>query len=69
MKPICQHIKTKAHYEYLGENKFRNIETGKEGEVDEDKAAKVFNFNPELSEMCHDYPDVLGLLKLGFRER
>jgi len=69
MTPICQHVKTKAHYEYLGENKFRNIETGKEGEVDETKAASVFNFNPELSQCVADYPDVLLLLKIGFIER
>jgi len=44
MSPIVQHRATKAHYEYLGDNKFRNIETGKEGLVDEDKASKVFVF-------------------------
>ena len=42
IRPICQHLGTKVHYEFLGGNKFRNIVTGQSGEVDEEKAAKVY---------------------------
>jgi hypothetical protein len=68
IRPICQHLGTKVHYEFLGGTKFRNIVTGQSGEVDEEKAAKVFSFSPGLTECVKDYPVVLDLLKIGFRE-
>jgi hypothetical protein len=68
IRPICQHLGTKVHYEFLGGNKFRNIVTGQTGEVDEEKAAKVFSFSPELTDCVNSNPAVLDLLKIGFRE-
>lgn len=50
-------------YEYLGENKFRNIRTGVEGIVPDEKAREIFKFNVEASMIFHEYPIVKELIR------
>lgn len=58
-----RHIIRNELYEYLGENKFRNIRTGVEGIVDDEKARKIFLFNVEITQLFHDYPQCKELVK------
>jgi hypothetical protein len=69
IRPIVQHIRSKIHYEYMGQDRFKNLVTGQEGIVDEETASKVFVMCLELTETIKEYPDVLGLLKLGFKQK
>lgn len=50
-------------YEYLGENKFKNIHTGKEGEVPEDKANGVFVINADLALLCEKNKNLKTLIQ------
>lgn len=63
MNPIVRHIKSSEAYEFLGGNKYRNVRTGKEGEVSEEKAREIFRFNIEASQIFHEYPLVKDLVK------
>lgn len=61
--PIVKNRKTLIPYEYLGQNKFRNLHTQKEGEVPEDKAKEVFIINLDVAKICLDNPNVKTLIK------
>lgn len=63
MKPICRNIQNHQLYFFEGGNTFRNVVTGKSGEVPDEKAREIFRFNPALSEMMHEYPVVEELIK------
>jgi len=67
--PICQHVKDKSLYLYRGNDVFESIVTGKQKTLGPEIASKIMTFNISITEMCNDYPDVLLLLKIGFRER
>ena len=68
MNPIVRHKKTNIPYEYKGQNKFVNLLTGKEGEVDEEMASKVFVINVEMTVLCDEYPLLKEFIsKLGLR--
>lgn len=56
MKPIVRNIQNNDAYEYLGENKYKNLRTGKSGEVDEETARKIFKVNLELTTMINEFP-------------
>jgi hypothetical protein len=60
--PIVVHKRNGVAYKFLGGNTFQNVVTEKMGEVSDEDANKAFNFHPELSQCCHDYPNVLELI-------
>lgn len=67
--PICRNIQNNVPYEYLGENKFRNLLTLKEGAVDSETAEKVFKINVEATQMIYDNPlvaEFINKLQLKF---
>jgi hypothetical protein len=61
--PFVSHRKTKAIYKFKGGLEFENIVTGNKGEVTEETANKVFFMEPELSQLCNEYPLVESLIK------
>jgi len=64
---IVRNIQNNQLYRYLGDNKFRNIVTGKEGLVDDEKAKEVFKINVEATGILNEYPlveDLIEKLKL-----
>lgn len=65
---IVRNIQNNDLYRYLGENKFRNIRTGKEGVVDNETARKVFKINLEATEILNSYPECEILIqKVGLK--
>lgn len=56
MRPVVRNIQNNDAYEYLGENKYKNLRTGKSGEVDEETARKIFKVNLELTTMLNEFP-------------
>lgn len=66
--PICSRKTDGRLYAYLGNNEFQNIVNQVKKIVPEDEAAKIFFFEPELSELCNENENVLELIKLGFRQ-
>lgn len=63
MKPILRNISNNEAYEFLGGNGYRNLRTGKEGEVPEEKAKNVFKFNIEATELINEYPLIETMIK------
>jgi len=63
MIPIVRNTGTGDLYEFLGGNKFRNLRTEKEGDVDEEKAKNVFKFNIEATELINEYPIIEIMIK------
>jgi hypothetical protein len=61
-KPVVRNIQNNDAYFYLGENKFQNIRTGKEGEIDDETAQRVFKINVEASAIINEYPIVAELI-------
>lgn len=61
---IVRNIQNNDLYRYLGENKFRNIRTGKEGVIDDETAKKVFKINMEATVMFDEYPMVEEMIKM-----
>lgn len=55
---IVRNIQNNNLYRYLGDNKYRNIMTGVEGEIDEAVAARIFKINLELTELCEEFPNI-----------
>lgn len=62
-RPICRNVQNQDFYEFLGGNTFRNLRTGKSGEVDESKAAEVLKFNIEMTTLINEFPMVEELIK------
>lgn len=60
---IVRNIQNNIFYRYLGENKYRNLATGIEGEIKEDLAQKIFKINIEATEIFNEYPLVEKLIK------
>lgn len=60
---IVRNIENNDLYRYLGENKFRNIRTGKEGVVEEEQARKVFKINLEATQILNEYPEIEEMVK------
>lgn len=64
---IVRNVQNNQLYRYLGDNKFRNIVTGKEGLVEDEKAREVFKINVEATAILNEYPlveDLIEKLKL-----
>lgn len=64
---IVRNIQNNQLYRYLGDNKFRNIVTGKEGIVDDEKAREIFLINVDATGILNEYPlveDLIEKLKL-----
>lgn len=55
---IVRNIQNNNLYRYLGDNKYRNIMTGVEGEIDEAVAARIFKINLELTNLCENFPNI-----------
>lgn len=52
MYPIVINKQSRVPYEYLGDNKFKNLHTQTEGDVPEDKANEVFLINADINLLC-----------------
>lgn len=63
MKPIVRNIQNNDAYAFLGGNRFINLRTGKEGEVNEEKAKDVFKFNIEATELINEFPIIETMIK------
>lgn len=55
---IVRNIQNNNLYRYLGDNKYRNIMTGVEGEIDEAVASRIFKINLELTDLCEKFPNI-----------
>lgn len=60
---IVRNVQNSDLYEYLGENKYKNLRTGKEGVVDEETAARVFKINLEATQLIGENPIIADLIK------
>jgi hypothetical protein len=61
--PVVRNLQNNFFYLYLGNNKFRNIGTGQEGEVDDEKAKDLFVINCEATIVFNEYPMVQELIQ------
>lgn len=59
---IVRNIQNNDLYLWLGENRFRNLRTGKEGEVDEEKAKEIFKINLEATAMINEFPIIKTII-------
>lgn len=55
---IVRNIQNGFLYRYLGDNKYRNIATGVEGEISEEMAQKIFKINLDMTELCEEFPNI-----------
>lgn len=53
---IVRNIQNNELYLYLGDNKFRNLNTGKEGVIDDEMAQKVFRINLDATAVWYANP-------------
>ena len=60
---IVRNIQNNTFYRYLGDNKYRNLITGVEGEIAEELARKLFKINVEMTTLCEDFPDIEKLIQ------
>ena len=70
MKPVVvRHKKTNDVYQYLGQNRFRNMRTWVEGEVSDEVAQRSFSINMDATELIYEHPileDLIKVLQLKF---
>ena len=70
LKPIIvRHLGTNVPYQYLGQNTFKNLTTGVEGNVSDEVAQRSFVINMDATELFYEHPILLDLvhtLKLKF---
>lgn len=65
---IIRNIQNNDVYEKIGDNKYRNLRTLKEGVVTDEMALKVFEKNQSLTELINEYPMIKELInKLNLR--
>lgn len=60
---ILRNIQNNNLYKYLGENRYRNLLTGVEGEINEEVARKIFKINVEMTVLCAEYPIIEETIK------
>ena len=60
---VVRNIQNNQLYKYIGGNTFINIITGKEGEVPDEVAQKIFKINIEATEILNECPEVENLIK------
>lgn len=53
---VVRNIQNNDVYFYLGENKFKNLRTQKEGVVTDEQAKDIFKINLEATELISEYP-------------
>lgn len=66
---IVRNVQTNDFYKYLGNNKYRNLRTLKEGIIEPDIAKKVFNINMEMTILISNNPCIekmINVLSLKF---
>lgn len=62
MKIIMRNLQTNDLYKQINNLTFENIRTGKQGEVKEETASKVFRINVEAMELINRYPNLEVLI-------
>lgn len=68
---IVRNTQTNILYRYLGNNQYRNLCSGVEGEIKEELARKIFKINVEATALCEEFPlieKMIMSLKLKFDE-
>lgn len=60
---ILRNIQNNDPYLSLGENRYKNLRTGREGVVDEEMAEKVFVINIEATALYNENPLLEDLIK------
>lgn len=67
-KVVVRNLQNSFPYLYLGNDRWRNLATGREGVVPEDKASQVFKINLEVTQLVNEYPEIENLIHvLGLR--
>lgn len=61
---IVVNKQTRVPYEYLGEDRYRNLHTGIEGYVEPEKANKIFNIHLEATYYFGRFPEIKDLVKI-----
>lgn len=65
---IVRNIQNKCLYEYLGEDRYRNLVTGKEGTVTPEQAKDILKINLDATVLLEEYPLIKELInKLQLR--
>lgn len=59
---VVRNIQNNDLYLFLGGNKFKNLRTGKEGEVDDETAQKIFKINIEATAIINEFPAIETLI-------
>lgn len=62
-KPVCRNVQTGDLYEYQGGTRFKNLRTGKEGELKKEDAEKFLKENVDASAIINEYPIVAELIQ------
>lgn len=62
MKGIVRNINNNDLYEYLGEDKYKNLRTKQQGVVELGKAREVFKINVEATMIIGEFPNVAELI-------
>lgn len=60
---IVRNIQNNQLYMYLGENRYKNMISGIEGEIDPQVAQKIFKINLNATMICSEFPLVQELIK------
>jgi hypothetical protein len=60
---IVRNINTNDLYRYLGDNRFRNIRTGKEGVVSDEMAKEIFKISVEATAILNEYPNAEEMIR------
>jgi hypothetical protein len=64
LKPVVvRHKTTNDLYQYFGQNRFKNLRTGVEGEVSDEVAQRCFAINLDATEILHYHPIVEDLIR------
>ena len=68
VRAVLRNIQNNDAYLHLGENKYRNLRTSKEGVIEPEIASSLFNLNVPLTVMLGDNPNIEELIsKLNLR--
>lgn len=60
---ICRNIQNNDLYRFLGGNKFRNLRTGREGEISDEMAQKTLNINLDATELINENPIIEEMIR------
>lgn len=61
---IVRNIQNNDLYQYLGENRFLNLRTLKEGVVDDEIARKIFKINIDATVLISKYQNIKSLINI-----